>query len=287
MKKSEILLNYTDYLILRNYSQQTIKTYLSAINCFLDYCIVSNNNCSDIQCYVKSFLTQSFKDGKSWSSVNIAYSSLKILLLHVLEESWNYDMLPRPKGRASIPTILSGREVMSMINVTSNFKHKLILILLYTAGLRISELINLDTCHILQDRLQLKVEKGKGGKGRIISLPKFTMKAIQLYLERYSPSTILIQGQSTDKLSLNRYSKSSIRKIVNKSAKAVGVKWKVSPHCLRHAYATHHIENGTDLVTLQLQLGHQKITTTIKYVKFCKSKIRHIHHPIEKLSIRL
>jgi len=287
MKRSELVLKYTDYMILRNYSPRTIKSYLCSLNWFLDYTQLTNKKSIDIQGYVKSFLIKRFKDGRCWSTVNLDYSALRILIVYVLGQPWDYKIIPRPKGKTSIPTVLSGRQAESMINATSNFKHKFILLLLYTTGMRISELINLDISHILKDRLQLKVENGKGGKSRIISLPKITVLAMQKYIELYRPKTILIEGNSADNELSNRYSQSSIRKIVNRSAKKVGINWQVSPHSLRYAYATHHIENGTDLVTLQLQLGHHKVTTTIKYVKFCKSVPRHIRHPIEKLNIKL
>lgn len=287
MKKSQLLVHYKDYLILRNYSPRTIKSYLSSIKCFLEYVVLKKDEDFDIYKYAKSFLIQRFKDGKCWSSVNVDYSSLRILIVHVLDKDWDYEMMPRPKGKPSIPTILSGKQAESMINATRNLKHKLILILLYTSGLRVSEMIDLDISHILTDRAQLKVEKGKGGKGRIISLPKITIDTIDLYIQKYKPSKILIEGMSPSHMAACRYSKSSIRKIINRAALGVGIQWKVSPHSLRHAYATHHIENGTDLVTLQQQLGHTNIKTTIKYVKFCKNKQRHIRHPIEKLNIKL
>ena len=287
MKKSQLLVEYKDYLILRNYSARTIKTYLSSINSFLDFVLVKNDADSDVFKYAKSFLIQRFKDGKSWSSVNVDYSSLRILIVNVLGKEWDYEIMPRPKGKASIPTVLSGKQAESMINVTGNLKHKLILIILYTSGLRVSELIDLDISHILNDRLQLKVEKGKGGKGRVISLPKITIDAIEFYIQSYKPKKFLLEGMSQDHMPRCRYSVSSVRKIVVRAAFAVGIKWNVSAHSLRHAFATHHIENGTDLVTLQQQLGHNSISTTIKYVKFCKTKQRHIHHPIEKLNIKL
>lgn len=283
MKRSLLLKRYNDYLTFRNYRPQTAKAYVSSLNKFIDYTILNSSPNSDVFEYCKSYLTFRFKDGKKWSSVNIDYSALKILVVHVLNKEWDFEMIPRPRGKVSVPTVLSGRQVESMINKTSNFKHKTIILLLYSTGLRISELIALDKSHLLLDRKQLKVQKGKGGKDRIVAIPSTTIKVLKDYLQLYKPKNILFKGFEHG----SRYSSSSIRKIIDRAAKLSDVEWKVSAHSLRNAYATHHIENGTDLVTLKYQLGHHNIKTTLKYVKFCKTKSRHIHHPIQKLTIEL
>jgi len=192
-------------------------------------------------------------------------------------------MIPRPRGKPSVPTVLSGRQIESMINKTSNLKHKTIILLMYSSGIRINELIQLNNSHLLLDRKQLKVEKGKGGKDRIVALPDRAIEILKIYLQIYRPDSILFRGLKPGR----RYSSSSVAKIIDRAAKLANVQWKVCPHSLRNAYATHHIENGTDLVSLKYQLGHSNIKTTLKYVKFCKTNHRHIHHPIQKLDIIL
>jgi site-specific recombinase XerD len=169
-----------------------------------------------------------------------------------------------------------------MINSITNLKHKTIVTLMYATGIRISELINLDVSHVLIDRAQLKVVKGKGGKDRIIAIPDIVLDLLLVYLDIYGPRRILIESYTKGQ----RYSSSSVAKIIKRAASKAGVPFSVSAHSLRYAYATHHIENGTDLVSLQQQLGHHNITTTIKYVKLCKLNHRHINHPILKLNIK-
>ena len=156
------------------------------------------------------------------------------------------------------------------------------LVILYTAGVRISELINLNIEDVLIDRKQLKINMGKGGKDRVIQLPDFTIKLLLDYFKKYNPNHFLIEGNPKTQ----RYSQSSIRKILDRTAIKSGIPSHVTAHSFRYAYATHHIENGTDLVTLQLQLGHKNIHTTIKYLNLCQLQNRRMNHPIEQLNIK-
>ena len=168
-----------------------------------------------------------------------------------------------------------------MINRTSNLKHKTILLLFYTSGIRISELICLNIGDVLFDRLQLKINLGKGGKDRVINIPPITLEFIKAYLEKYKPLVYLFEGLPD----YSPYSSTSIRNIIKRAALNANIPFHVTTHSLRYAYATHHIENGTDLVTLQDQLGHSNIKTTIKYVKLCRIENRQLNHPITKLNI--
>jgi len=281
MKKSVLLSQYKDYLTLKNYRVQTIKSYMCSIESFFKFSVISARTDWDMTDYAKAYLVHRFNKGISWSSVNIDYSAIRILFVHVLHLDWDYQLIPRPRGRKSLPTVLSGRQVEAMINSLANLKHKTIVTLMYATGIRISELINLDVDHVLIDRAQLKIVKGKGGKDRIVAIPDTVLKLIQLYLDYYRPRHILIEGHPKSQ----RYSSSSIGKIIKRAANAADVPFTVSAHSLRYAYATHHIENGTDLVSLQQQLGHNKINTTVNYIKLCKLNRRNINHPILKLNI--
>jgi len=283
MKKSELLGKYKDYLILKNYRPQSVSSYLWSIEKFLNFTISSSRTGWNLSDYAKGYIVSRFKEGKSWSTVNIDYSAIRILFVHVLHIEWDYQLVPRPRGRTSLPSVLSGKQVEAMINSIKNLKHKTIVSLMYATGIRISELINLDVSHVLFDRAQLKIVKGKGGKDRIVAIPDIVLLLLQYYMYTYKPQKILIEGRPKG----YRYSSSSVAKIIKRTAATVGVPFAVSAHSLRYAYATHHIENGTDLVTLQKQLGHNRISTTIKYVKLCKSNHRHINHPILKLRLNI
>lgn len=281
MNRSDALAQYKDYLILKNYSDSTKKSYLIAINTFFDFCQLNKDRHSNISDFAKAFLVHRFNLGLKWTSVNVSYSAIRILCDHVYNIKWDYSFIPRPKGRQRLPTIVSCAQIEKMINFTFNLKHKTILLIFYTSGIRITELINLTISDILFDRNQLKVNLGKGGKDRIISIPSITVEYIKAYCLKYTPKIYLFEGMSNNSL----YSGSSIRKIIEQAALRVKISFRVTSHSLRYAYATHHIENGTDLVTLQSQLGHSNIQTTIKYVKLCQIENRHLNHPITNLNI--
>lgn len=283
MKRHELLGKYRDYLIFRNYRPNTIESYYQSIEKFLLYCIDHSELGEDIRDYAKPYLTGLFKKGLSWSSVNVSYSALRLLFVHVMDISWDYEFIPRPRGKASIATVPSGREVERMLNALDNIKHKCVLLMLYSTGVRIQELINIDLRHINMDRGQLKIVKGKGGKDRIVKLAPTTLKMLEIYIRLYKPQEILFEGLEKG----CRYSSSSINKIIRRISKKVGLHYNVTAHTFRHAYATHHIENGTNLVNLKEQLGHKDINTTIKYIKLCKTNLHQIHHPIERLRIHL
>jgi site-specific recombinase XerD len=281
MNRQELFEKYSNHLVFRNYRPSSIKHYTGAINRFFQFCISNRDQNNDMLEYAKSYLIHRFNEGISWSGVNVDYSAIRILFVEVLRVEWDYKLVPRPRGRSSLPTVLSGSQIELMINSITNLKHKTIVILMYAAGLRLSEMINLEVAHILIDRSQLKVVSGKGGKDRLVAIPELAVSFLNIYLSAYQPKHWLIEGQPKD----CPYSATSISSIIKRAAKRVGIPFSVSAHSLRYAYATHHIENGTDLVSLQNQLGHNNINTTIQYVKLCKFNHRHIKHPIQLLNI--
>ncbi len=210
MNRNEALIKFQDYVTLKNYSESTKKSYLKSINSFLDFCQLNRGNHSNVSDYAKAYLVYRFNLGLKWTSVNVDYSAIRILCAHVFNIEWDYKFIPRPRGRRSIPTVLSTSQVERMINLTRNIKHKTILLLFYCTGIRISELVNLHISDILFDRLQLKVILGKGGKDRIVSIPQIAIDLLRIYLDKYKPKVFVFEGQGD----CNRYSRSSIHKIV-------------------------------------------------------------------------
>jgi len=283
MTRKEIQKEYHEYLLIKNYREQSKKTYLSVLNSFLTYCINHKEEYEGIQLYAKSYILHRIHSGKSWSTINIDYSALRILCKHVLKQEWSYTMLPRPNQLRQLPYVLSGKQIESMINSIKNIKHKTIVTLLYSTGIRASELINLNVSDFCNDRHHIRVTLGKGGKDRLVQLPSKMVHMLRAYLSNYNPKQFLFEGQPKDK----RYSHSSMIKIIKRAANKVGIPQSISSHTLRHTYATHHLVNGTDLATLQMQMGHKNIKTTIKYIHLCPVRHRHINHPIDKLHINI
>lgn len=277
----ELQKEYRSYLILKNYRPQTIKSYTFIISHFLQFCRIHSSAQKTVLEYAKFYLLERFNEGKSWSSVNTDYSAILILCRYILHEDWSYKMIPRPRAEKKLPQALSGKQIENMINGIKNMKHKTIVVILYSTGIRSSELINLDIADICMDRSQLHVHLGKGGKDRIVQLPLVTIEFIKTYLRQYKPKRYLFEGQGKSV----RYSSSSIRKIVQRAADREAIENKVSTHTLRHSYATHHIMNGTDIITLQKQMGHTSIKTTIKYIHICAKRLQQLKHPIASLKI--
>lgn len=281
MKASQIQQEYRAYLVLKNYRPLTIKAYSNTISRFLQFCIINKQDQKSAQDYAKSYLLKRFNHGNSWSTVNMDYSALIILFRHILKLEWSYDFVPRPRALKKLPQVLSVKQIEKMINGINNLKHKSIVLLLYSTGIRSSELVNLDIADICLDRSQLHVRLGKGGRDRIVQIPTITLEFIKAYLWKYNPKQFLFEGQTKH----TRYSASSIRNIIVRALHKQGSQLKVNPHALRHSYATHHIMNGTDLISLQKQMGHNNIKTTISYIHLCPSVVQQIKHPIEKMEI--
>ncbi len=284
MKASVLLHEYKSFLILKNYRPETIKAYTKTIQLFFKYCTSEQNRKQtnqSVQDYAKAYLVKRFRDGKSWSSVNMDYSALIILCRHILKIEWSYELIPRPRALKKLPQILSTQQIEMMINGTKNLKHKTIILLLYTSGIRSSELVHLNIADVCMDRCHLHIRLGKGGRDRIVQIPSITLEFIRGYIWTYKPRKYLFVGQDKS----TRYSQSSVRNIIHLAARRQGITQRVNTHCLRHSYATHHIMSGTDLVTLKKQMGHVNIKTTISYIHLCPNWVQQIKHPIENLNI--
>jgi site-specific recombinase XerD len=185
--------------------------------------------------------------------------------------------IERPRKDRKLPTVLSKNEVIELIDATNNLKHRCILSLLYSSGLRRSELLNLKIKDIDSQRMLIKVENSKGNKDRYTLLGDKMLKELRTYYREYRPKEYLFEGQTKP-----QYSGSSITKIIDSAAMKIGLKKKVTAHTLRHSFATHLLENGTDLrhfltvLFLSCSNGYIHVTKfcTVLYRKLKKVQIR-------------
>ena len=184
--------------------------------------------------------------------------------------------LERPKKSRILPNILSQEEVIRIIQYTQNIKHRAILTLIYSCGLRIGELINLKLVDFHIERKQLIVKEGKGRKDRFVSLADSFLPLLSNYYSSYKPTIYFVEGQNGGK-----YSAESIRSFLRKSCKKAGIKKPVTPHTLRHSYATHLLENGVDLRYIQSLLGHSKPETTMIYTHVQRKDLMEIQNPLD------
>lgn len=280
-KSSEYLSAFSDYLLLKNYALNTRESYQFQLERFL--CFVRKNSSKNInaQEHAYNFLVQLRKKGLSWSAVNIAYSALVIFFKHTLQQDWDYQMTPRPKQAKRLPTILSHDEICKLINVISNPKQQTIIITLYATGLRVSELINLKLTDIYADRLQIKVTLGKGNTDRYVHINETLLNLLRNYYKMYKPTLYLFNGQNHNQ----PYSQSSITKILLKAAHKAGIQKRVHTHMIRHCFATHHLDFGSDIVYIKKQLGHRNLNVTAKYLHLCAHRPQIVNHPITHLNI--
>mgnify|MGYP002628338216 CR=1 FL=1 len=190
--------------------------------------------------------------------------------------------LKRPKKSRILPSVLSQEEVVTLLQVTRNLKHRAILALLYSAGLRIGELIALELKNIHIDRRQLLIKSGKGRKDRYVVLADSFLPLLQNYVITYAPKRYFVEGPEGA-----CYSASSVRKFLHHSARLARIERVITPHTLRHSYATHMLENGIGLRYIQELLGHSKPETTMIYTHVAKKDLLDIKSPLDTILLSL
>lgn len=188
--------------------------------------------------------------------------------------------IPYPKSEKKLPIVLSQDEVQKMFDVCENLKHKVILTLLYSCGLRVSELINLQWSNIDRSRMIINILNGKGKKDRQVMLPEVVIPLLEKYWHQYKTKTYILSGQFSDK-----YSAKSVSEVLKQLAKKAKINKKVWTHQMRHNCFTHMVENGTDINLIQKLAGHNSVKTTMMYVQISDSLISKINSPINNIRL--
>lgn len=179
-----------------------------------------------------------------------------------------------------MPQILSKKEIEAIIQSIKNRKHQAIIATIYGLGLRISEVINLQIVDIDSDRMLVHLKDAKGRKDRIVMLPKKLLVMLRAYIKEYKPEKYMFEGQKQAQYS---DTSTSIRAILKKALKENNIQKRITVHSLRHSFATHLLERGTDIRVIQKILGHKNINTTLQYVKVVQSTIQNVQSPIEDI----
>lgn len=276
------LKDYHGHLISLRLSENTIKTYCNFVQLFLHYIKDSplqSLNDKTVQKFVQHVLKQR---NYGISSHRQLVSALKHFVLVFQDVQLDVEKLVRPKKNKRLPVVLSQEEVVDLIRVIKNIKHRAALALIYSAGLRISECINLKVADIDIDRKQVAIRMGKGRKDRYVVLAQSFLPLLHNYLDTYRPKNYFLEGQKGGK-----YSAVSIRNFLLRACKEVGINKKVTPHTLRHSYATHLIENGVNLRHVQELLGHAKPETTMIYTHVAKKDLLAINSPLDDAVLKL
>ncbi len=196
----------------------------------------------------------------------------------VIKKPKEFYELQRPKKPIKNVTVFSENEVTNIINAITNIKHKAMLMIGYAAGLRISEIINLKIKDIDSERMMLHIRNGKGKKDREVILSETLLNVLRVYYKQFTPKLFLFEGQTG-----GVYSARSLQKIISEAKTKAGVTKEGSIHALRHSFATHLMEGGTDLSIIQKLLGHNDIKTTLRYTHVSKATIGKVKSPLDKL----
>jgi len=276
---SNELSEYNRLLKLKNYSRNTINSYNLCFEKFLNHF-----NGKDISNLTKNeimdFLFKESEKGYSAAYQNQLVNSIKFYFEKVLGRQKEYYGLPRAKKPCKLPVVLSEEEITTLLNQPKNLKHKCILFLIYSAGLRISEAVNMKISDIDSSRNIILVRGGKGKKDRTTLLSHNLLVILREYYRIYRPKEYLFEGETG-----GQYSVTTIQKVFSKALAASRIRKKATVHSLRHSFATHLLEKGTDLRYIQELLGHESSKTTEIYTHITKKAMDKIVSPLDNLNI--
>jgi site-specific recombinase XerD len=255
-------------MAIRNLSDNTQAAYVQQIVAYAKYFHRSPEELGleEIRTY-QVYLTQTRM--LSPSSVSVATGALRFLYKVTLKRNWAVEDLPMPKRPFKLPVILSREEVMRFLDAVYNLKHRTILMTAYATGLRISEATHLKVTDIDSQRMMLRVDQGKGRKDRYVMLSPRLLDLLREYWKTVHPVFWLFPGDQPGQ----PITRGAVELACQKARRASGIKKPITPHSLRHAFATHLLESGTDLRTIQLLLGHRSLATTSRYLKVATSTV--------------
>ncbi|HHY26163.1 MAG TPA: tyrosine-type recombinase/integrase [Desulfitobacterium dehalogenans] len=265
-------------LILRGFSDKTRKVYLGHASRFFQAIKKDPRNISkdDIRSYLAAQLEER---KKSHAYVSQALSSIKFLFKHILRQSIDSMDIPRPKKEQKLPQVLSQAEVAKILSTVKNIKHRSILIITYSSGLRVSEAVTLTLNDLHPDRKLVRIKQGKGRKDRYTLLSDTAMKVLNEYITYYKPKKWLFSGEDPE----THISERTVQVIFKNALAKSGIKKDLSVHSLRHSFATHLLESGTDLRYIQELLGHKSSKTTEIYTHVSNKDLGRIKNPLDSI----
>lgn len=263
-------------LFRRKYSPRTIKTYSECLRNFLKFCRKEPRKITKKD--AKDYLEKLSEENKSGSTINISLQSIKFAMENVLNKRFfvkvHYSKTPK-----KLPEFLTKGEVWNLFGAITNTKHALMVKLMYSAGLRVSELLNLRVRDFQFDKNYGWVRQGKGGKDRLFIIAESLRGELINHIKSNSlcDDSSLFQGRNR-----NTLSQRTVQEIIKMAAKRAKIKKHIHPHTLRHSFATHLIENGYDVTTVQSLLGHRSAQTTMVYVHMASPNLINVKSPIDK-----
>lgn len=271
--------NFRKYLLSKRYSTNTITVYCDALRSFLTFYqnkSVKDITNQDVIAYNNDYI---LKNKFSVSYQNQIVNAIKLFFRTVYEKSIQVEKIHRPKREKKLPNVLSKEEIKAILDAHSNIKHKMMLSMIYSCGLRCGELLALQPVHIDSKRNIVLLKNSKGKKDRIAPLSPKILEMLREYYRLYKPSTYLFEGQKAG----NSYDSRSLQLVLKQALQKAGITKPVTLHWLRHSYATHLLESGTDLRYIQELLGHNSSKTTEIYTHVSTKSIQQIKSPFDDL----
>ena len=278
----QVVREFISYLRGLRLSENTVKVYFTFVADFVEF--IGEKPLDELcNLDVRLFVENQVKHKRyAISTHRQLVSAIKHFGTFLPDSQLSVEEIKRPSKSRYLPTVLSKEEVIDLLRATKNLKHRAVLALLYSAGLRISELIYLRLKDIDVDRRQLFIKNAKGRKDRVVILAESFLPLYHNYYMTYAPTIYFLENPKG-----GIYSAESIRKFLKKSCQEAGIKKRVTPHTLRHSYATHLIENGVGLRHVQDLLGHSKPETTMIYTHIAKKDLLKIESPLDTAFIAL
>jgi len=277
--KKEAIQTFIRYLNSKRYSSNTIKVYSDSLSTFFRYfsmkdiTVISND---DLIYFNNNYI---LKNNFSSSFQNQVVNAVKLYFSAIQHKKMDVELIHRPRREKVLPNVLSKEEIKAILDAHVNIKHKMMLCLIYSCGLRCGELLALQPVHIDSKRNIILLKCAKGKKDRIVPLSPIILKMLREYYKIYKPKIYLFEGSILGE----PYSEKSLQSVLKQAIKKVGIVKPVTLHWLRHSYATHLLESGTDLRYIQELLGHSSSKTTEIYTHVSTKSIQQIKSPFDDL----
>ncbi|MFM9838281.1 MAG: tyrosine-type recombinase/integrase [Cyclobacteriaceae bacterium] len=267
-----------EMLQLKAYSQSTLTTYSNEFAQLLY--LLKDKNVTDLNAtQLRSYFLYCINKLKlSENTLHSRLNAIKFYFEQVLKRERFFIEIPRPKKPSILPKVITAQDIKKLFAVTANLKHNTMLKLCYGMGLRVSEIVNLKVQDIDSKAMQVFVERAKGKKDRYANLPASLLEQLREYYKEYKPKKFLFEGQYGD-----QYSTRSAQQVFKDALVKANINKAIGIHGLRHSFATHLLENGTDVTFIQQLLGHNDIKTTMRYTHVSQKSLRNIKSPLDNM----
>ncbi|MBM4151869.1 MAG: integrase [Ignavibacteria bacterium] len=278
-ESKDAIIRFEKWLLSKRYSKSTIKTYCDALRVFFTFHKTISIQHITMQHIIQFNTEYIIGRGLSISYQNQFVNALKLFYLIIQNTNFIIENIARPRREHRLPNVLSKEEVKILLSTIRNLKHRTMLCVLYSCGLRSGELLNLQPIHIDSNRNIILIKQSKGKKDRIVPLSSKILEMLREYYRLYKPQTYLFEGQLVGE----KYDSRSLQLVLKQAVRKAGIQKPVTLHWLRHSYATHLLESGTDLRYIQELLGHSSSKTTELYTHVSTKNIQHIKSPFDDL----